>query len=75
VDGLLYILEDSKQYQHFMLDGQTIVLDDYLELRPKNEDRIKQYIRKRRIIIGPWHIFPDGFLVSPEATIRNLLQV
>jgi alpha-mannosidase len=74
VDGLLDILEDDPAFKHFMLDGQTIVLDDYLEMRPEKEDLLKQHIQSGRILIGPWHILPDMFLVSPEAHIRNLLQ-
>ena len=73
VDRLLDILETNPAYRHFMLDGQTIVLDDYLAVRPENEGRLRALIEAGRIQIGPWHILPDEFLVSPEATIRNLL--
>jgi alpha-mannosidase len=74
VDGLFDILDHDKDFKHFMLDGQTIVLDDYLLMRPENEEKLRRYIKNGRILIGPWHILPDEFLVSPEATIRNLLQ-
>jgi alpha-mannosidase len=57
-----------------MLDGQTIVLDDYLQVRPEMEEVLRQYTQAGRILIGPWHILPDMFLVSPEAHIRNLLE-
>ena len=74
IDGLLDILEHDRNYMHFMLDGQTIVLDDYLCMRPEREAEIRKYIRNGRILVGPWFILPDEFLVSPEATIRNLLE-
>ncbi|MFW5714334.1 MAG: alpha-mannosidase [Brevefilum sp.] len=74
VDKLLDILDRDPDFLHFMLDGQTIILDDYLAVRPENKERLKRYIKEGRIIIGPWHILPDMFLVSPEAHIRNLLQ-
>ncbi|MBI5353037.1 MAG: hypothetical protein HZB50_10395 [Chloroflexi bacterium] len=73
VDGLLDLLAHDRDYKHFMLDGQTIVLDDYLLMRPEAESTLKDHIRKGRILIGPWHILPDMILVSPEAHIRNLL--
>jgi len=73
VDGLLDILAEDHNYKHFMLDGQTIMLGDYLIMRPEAEDTIKDHVRNGRILIGPWHILPDMFLVSPEAHIRNLL--
>jgi mannosylglycerate hydrolase len=74
VDGMLDILEKDPGFKYFMLDGQTIVLDDYLLMRPENEMVLREHIRKGRILIGPWHILPDMFLVGPEAHIRNLLQ-
>ncbi len=73
IDTLLNILDNDLDYRYFMLDGQTIVLEDYLQIRPENETKLKQYILNDRIQIGPWYILPDEFLVSPEATIRNLL--
>jgi alpha-mannosidase len=73
VDGLLDILTTDRDFKHFMLDGQTIVLDDYLLMRPEAESTLTEHIRKGRVLIGPWHILPDMFLVSPEAHIRNLL--
>lgn len=73
VDNLLTILDNDPTYQHFMLDGQAIVLEDYLQMRMVNLPRLQNYIQGNRILIGPWYILPDEFLVSPEATIRNLL--
>ncbi len=73
VDGLLDILATDRGYKHFTLDGQTIILDDYLLMRPEAESTLRRLIRSGRVLIGPWHILPDMFLVSPEAHIRNLL--
>jgi mannosylglycerate hydrolase len=73
VDRLLDILDTEPDYHSFLLDGQTILLEDYLEIRPEQEETLKRYIKKGRILVGPWHILPDEFLVSPEATVRNLM--
>ena len=73
VDKLLDLLETNPDYKYFMLDGQTIILDDYLEIRPEQRATLAAYIGAGRLQIGPWHILPDEFLVSPESTIRNLL--
>ncbi len=73
IDSLLDILSNDPAYLYFMLDGQTIVLEDYLEIRPERADALRHFIQEGRIQIGPWYILPDEFLVSPEATIRNLL--
>ena len=73
MDKLLDILKNDPEYKFFMLDGQTVVLDDYLDIRPEREAEIKAYIKSGRILIGPWRCLPDEFLVSGEAMIRNLL--
>ena len=41
IDKLLEILATEPDYMHFMLDGQTIVLEDYLEIRPDRERRLR----------------------------------
>lgn len=73
VDKLLEIFEQNPDYKYFMLDGQTIILDDYLEIRPENRTKLEGYVRSGRLLIGPWYILPDEFLVSPESTVRNLI--
>ena len=74
MDHLLALLDADPDFKYFMLDGQTIVLDDYLQIRPEREEEIRGHIRRGRILIGPWFVLPDEFLVSPEAIVRNLLQ-
>ncbi|MBN1691334.1 MAG: hypothetical protein JW901_09950 [Dehalococcoidia bacterium] len=73
VDRLLHILRSEKDYKYFMLDGQTILLQDYLAVRPERESELREHIESGRILVGPWYCMPDEFLVSPEALIRNLL--
>ncbi len=73
VDDLLDILQHDPDFICFTLDGQTVVLEDYLVVKPEREREIRELIAKGRLIIGPWYILPDEFLVSAEATVRNLL--
>ncbi len=72
IDGLLDQMERDSSYSHFLLDGQTAVIDDYLEIRPENEPRLHALAAAGRITIGPWYILMDEFLVSGETIIRNL---
>jgi alpha-mannosidase len=74
VDSVLDIMERDPGYARFLLDGQTIILDDYLEVRPENAARLQRLAREGRILVGPWYIQPDEFLVSGESLIRNLLR-
>jgi len=73
IDKLLNILAADPDYTYFTLDGQTILLEDYLAIRPEREEELKQHIRSGWILIGPWYVLPDEFLVSPEALVRNLI--
>ncbi|MHA1979280.1 MAG: glycoside hydrolase family 38 N-terminal domain-containing protein [Candidatus Hodarchaeales archaeon] len=71
VDKLLAIMKEDQEYV-FTFDGQTIVLEDYLEIRPEKRDELLGLIREKRIIVGPWYILPDIWLVGQETLIRNL---
>jgi mannosylglycerate hydrolase len=72
VDALLPLLETDASYPYFMLDGQMAVVDDYLEVRPEAEERLRNLAAAGRISMGPWYILMDEFLASGETIIRNL---
>lgn len=73
LDALIALLEREPAYTHFNLDAQTILLQDYLEIRPEKRADLQKLIRERRLGVGPWFVLPDEFLVSGEALVRNLL--
>ncbi|MBN2280083.1 MAG: hypothetical protein JXQ65_05855 [Candidatus Marinimicrobia bacterium] len=73
IDSVLEILDTNPDYKAFHLDSQTIVLKDYLEIKPHNEARLKKHIREKRLFVGPWYILPEEFQVGGENLIRNLL--
>lgn len=56
----------------FQTDGQAIILEDYLEVRPERAGQVEQLVRDGRFVVGPWYVLPDEFLVSGESIIRNL---
>ena len=56
----------------FQMDGQAILLEDYLEIRPERKQQVEQLVREGRFKVGPWYVLPDEFLVSGESLIRNL---
>lgn len=72
MDSLLDILENEPEYKSFHMDGQTIVLQDYLRIRPENADRLSALIKAGRIEIGPWYTMPEEWLVSGESLVKNL---
>ncbi|MDE3086409.1 MAG: alpha-mannosidase [Acidobacteriota bacterium] len=72
LDRLLPLLEADPSYVHFLLDGQMAVVDDYLEVRPEADDRLRALAASGRLSVGPWYILMDEFLSSPETLVRNL---
>ncbi|HUO05570.1 MAG TPA: glycoside hydrolase family 38 C-terminal domain-containing protein [Candidatus Binataceae bacterium] len=70
-DRMLELLE-KKRLPCFHFDGQTIVLEDYLEIRPEAERRIAKLVKSGVLRIGPWYLLADSFLPTGEALIRNL---
>jgi alpha-mannosidase len=73
IDEQLDIPETTPGYYSFLLDAQTIILEDYLQIRPEREAELRRFIQEGRLFVGPWHVSPDEFLVGPEATVRNLM--
>jgi len=73
VDGVLDTLEHDPTFTSFTLDGQAIVLEDYVDVRPENADRLRALLAARRLEAGPWYVLPDEILVGGESLVRNLL--
>ncbi|MCV0404377.1 MAG: alpha-mannosidase [Chloroflexi bacterium] len=71
VDRVLDMLEADDDFT-FTLDGQLATVDDYLEIRPEQEERLRGHVASGRLAIGPWLILMDEFLVSGETLVRNL---
>lgn len=74
LDMLLDLFDDDPDYRHFMLDGHTIPLEDYLEVRPDRFEDIERAVQSGRLLIGPWYIIPDEALPGGEALVRNFLR-
>ena len=72
-DKLLKVLDTNRRFTCFVFDGQTVVLEDYLAIRPEREADVRRHVKSGRLAVGPWYILPDEFLVSGEATVRNLM--
>ena len=76
-DNLLARLAEQPNYR-FVLDGQTLIIEDYLaQLPPEQaalrERDIRRFARSGQLLIGPAYLQPDWSLVSGEALVRNLL--
>ena len=56
----------------FLLDGQAILLADYLAVRPEQLDALRAQLESGAIEAGPWYVLADNLIPSGEAIIRNL---
>jgi alpha-mannosidase len=72
LDDLLPSLDADPSFVHFLLDGQTAVIDDYLAVRPEAEATLRRLAASGRLATGPWYILMDEFLVSGETIVRNM---
>jgi 2-O-(6-phospho-alpha-D-mannosyl)-D-glycerate hydrolase len=72
LDELLPLLERDLSYARFLLDGQTVVLDDYLEVRPEAAETLRRLAASGRLSVGPWMVLMDEFMVSGETIVRDL---
>src|SRR5699024_11751853 len=59
MDTLLEKLKTDSDYRSFHLNGQTIILDDYLQLRQEKIEEVQRIINEGRIYIDPWNILQD----------------
>lgn len=73
MDTTLDILESDPSYHSFTMDGHSIMIDDYLEMRPERRAQVEKFIREGRLIIGPYYTLPEEFTISHEALVRNLM--
>ena len=73
LDELIELLESDPAYKCFHLDGQAVVLNDYLDIRPERRDALVNLLREGRLLAGPWYVLPDEWLISGESFVRNMM--
>lgn len=73
IDDLVDLLERAPGIPGFLLDGQTVLVEDYLRVRPEQRQRISRLVAQGRIETGPWYVLADEQIPSGESLIRNLL--
>lgn len=56
----------------YILDGQSVMIDDYLDLEPEGEQRLRALVRNGQLRVGPWYTQTDLLLVHGESVMRNL---
>ena len=73
LDDLLDRFDRDAGLRTFLLDGQTVLLEDYLRVRPERRERVQRLVREGRLQVGPWYVLADELIPSGESLVRNLL--
>jgi len=73
IDNCIQLFETDPDFLGFHLDGHTALVEDYLEIRPQNAEKIEKLVKAGKFSVGPWYVLQDEFLTSGEANVRNLL--
>lgn len=71
LDKVISMIEEGKM-KYFLMDGQTVMLEDFSEVSRDDFTRLINLIKEGSVVIGPWFILPDEFLVGGESMLRNL---
>lgn len=65
-------LIESGSIPNFLLDGQSLALEDAAEIDPTIKDRLAKQMNSGKLGAGPWMVLADQMLVGGESLIRNL---
>ncbi|MCQ2433345.1 MAG: hypothetical protein MJ175_12140, partial [Clostridia bacterium] len=71
MDRLMEIMKRQPEFR-FLLDGQYIMVRDYLAAKPEMTETVREFVKAGRLLCGPWYTQPLENLVSGEGLVRNL---
>ena len=72
-DALIEAMGKDERFRYFHLDGQIVIIEDYLAVRPEMEEKVRKFIADGRWEIGPFYILQDEYLINGESSVRNAL--
>jgi 2-O-(6-phospho-alpha-D-mannosyl)-D-glycerate hydrolase len=73
LDDVLERLGREPSFRSFLLDGQTVLIEDYLRVRPEQAEAAAAAVRAGRLQVGPWYVLADELIPTGESLVRNLL--
>lgn len=71
LDEIIIALENNPEFLYYHLDGQSSLIESYLEQKPNERGRIEKLVRDGRLLVGPWYTQPDLFNINGESIVRN----
>src|SRR5436305_12375452 len=73
LDDLIERLQADPGLKSFLLDGQTVLVADYLSARPEREADLKTLVKTGRLQVGPCYVLADELIPAGAALARNPL--
>ncbi len=70
---LLRAMEEHPSFR-FILDGQTLIVEDLISQAPNLKERIKKFVREERLLIGPVYCQID-WRIAPFAAIWKNFEI
>ncbi len=71
VDRLLDMMTEDPSFAA-TLDGQSILIHDYIGVAPARAAELGQRIAEGRLAVGPWWVLADLMIPTGETMLRNL---
>ncbi len=56
----------------FFFDGQTVAIDEYLQLHPEDTEEVRGLVTSGKLVIGPFVSQLDTYMSSSESVVNNL---
>ena len=72
IDRLEQLVAENPDFQ-YLLDGQTLIIEDLLNLAPHYQSKVEMLARQGNLIMGPYYCQPDWRMTCGEALLRNML--
>ena len=63
---------DSGDLTNFHTDGQAVIVEDILNLKPEWKEKIAKYAAEGKLEIGPFYSLSDMYIPSGESFLRNM---
>lgn len=70
---MLMHIREKEPNQSYIFDGAFFPVEEVLELHPEYEEKLRELVRKRALLVGPFYTQFDEFLNSGETIIENCL--
>lgn len=72
LDRAIDCVEKVPGYTSFLLDGQSIILRDYLDARPDMLETVNRLLEEEKLFAGPFFVLQDEMVEDGELFVRNL---